>query len=314
MKTRGIGIIAALAAIGLGLAWYFSRLTTPPVAAHAVASSPQRIICAAPSITEAVFALGQGARVAGVTDYCTYPPEVLQSKPRIGGLHNPNRERILKLQPDLIIYIGDFAALQNLAKEHSIATLRLEMNSLEQIRTAIGCLGEALGCPQNAAEVLSRFDAELEEVRQRVAGRAPRKVYLCTEHRPADLAHLGTCSADSFLAEAVAIAGGENIFADAVGGWPQVSKEALLKRSPEIIIELHPQGMGSEPETFATLRQDWATLPQIPAVQRGEIHFLTDDYLFIPSVRAPQIARRLAALIHQEAFAAGGIKPNSAVE
>jgi len=308
MNLRSLVIIALLAAVGASIAWHLARQATPPLA-PASTNTPQRIICAAPSITEAVFALGQGGRVAAVTDYCTYPPDELKSKPRIGGLYNPNRERILKLHPDLIIYVGDFDALLALGKEYGIPTLRVEMNTLDQIRYAVRYLGETLACPQNAAEVLRRFDAELEEIRSRVRNRKPRKVYLCTEHRQADLARLGTCSATSFLAELIAIAGGENIFADAIGGWPQISKEALLKRAPEVIIELHPQGMGAEPETFAELRKDWSALPQIPAVQTGEIHFLTDDYLFIPSVRAPQIARRLAEAIHPQAFAADTGQP-----
>lgn len=300
MNRRGPYVIAALAALGVGLSLVLWGVR--PAAASKGAGLPQRIVCAAPSLTELVFALGQGERVVGVTDYCTYPPDGVQDKARIGGLYDPNRERILKLDPDLIAFVGSFDALTALANDHGIATLSVKMGTLADIRASVRAVGHALGCSDEAATVLRRFDADLEKVRRRVASRPRRTVYLCTAHRPADLSKLGTCASDSFLGELLALAGGENVFADAIGSWPQISKETLLKRAPEVIIELHPKGMGTAPASFDDLRADWQRLRELPAVRRGEVHFLTDDHLFTPSVRAPLTAKRLAQVIHPEAY------------
>jgi iron complex transport system substrate-binding protein len=302
MKPSGRMAIVALILVGAGAAWLLHRLQ-PAAGDGQPGSGPvRRIICAAPSVTEMVFALGQGDRVVGVTDYCTYPPEALKTKPRIGGLYDPNRERILKLQPDLIVYVGNFDALTTFADEHGIRTLSIQMGTLEGIRRALRTLGRRLDCPREAERLIGRFDAELGKVRARVHMQPRKRVYLCTAHKPADLGKLGTCSPEGFLGELLAIAGGENIFADVQGAWPQISKESLLKRAPDVIVELHPRGMGADPSTFDRLRQDWQKLESIPAVRRGEIHFLTEDFLLIPSVRAPRIARRLAQVIHPEAF------------
>jgi iron complex transport system substrate-binding protein len=226
----------------------------------------------------------------------------VKDKARIGGLYDPNRERILKLDADLIVFVGSFDALTKLAGDHGIRTLSVRMGTLDEIRASVRSVAGALQCADQAAAVLARFDAGLEEVRERVATLPRRKVYLCTAHRPGDLSKLGTCADDSFLGELLALAGGDNVFADAVGAWPQISKETLIKRAPDVIIELHPAGMGTAPASFDDLRADWGRLGELPAVQRGEIHFLTDDYLFTPSVRAPLTARRLAQVIHPEAF------------
>ena len=304
MSKRGYVLTVVLAAIGSLLAWLIGGAATNGNASIKVHQStvPQRIICAAPSITELVFALGQGERVVGVTDMCVHPPEGIKEKARIGGVYNPSRERILKLKPDLIIMSDGFDALNELAAGHGIPASTLRMDTLADIRAAIRKVGGLLGCPDAANSVLRSFDAELDAVRARVKPYRPRRVYLCMSHRPGNLNSLGTCGSVTFLSELLAIAGGSNVFADVKGAWPQVSKEALLKREPEVILEVQSGDMGVDAERFERLRRDWESLSELPAVRTGEVHFLTQDYLYIPSVRVPQIAMRMAEAIHPEAF------------
>ncbi len=66
------------------------------------ARPPKRIVSMAPNVTEILFALGLGDRVAGVTRFCDYPPEA-RRLPRIGGLVDPNIEVVRSLDPDLVI-------------------------------------------------------------------------------------------------------------------------------------------------------------------------------------------------------------------
>jgi iron complex transport system substrate-binding protein len=109
-----------------------------------------------------------------------------------------------------------------------------------------------------------------------------------------------TTGPGTFLHELIEIAGGENIFADASGAYPQISKESLIKRQPEVLIEVLPGGVSRR--KLRLLRKDWGRLSMLPAVRRGNIHFLTDDFLLIPSIRITQAARRFAEIIHPEAF------------
>jgi iron complex transport system substrate-binding protein len=81
-----------------------------------------RVICAAPSITEIVFTLGAGSRVVGVSDYSFFPPEA-KGIARIGGQINPNREMILSLEPDLIIFQGKHPALSRFCRRQGIRSL-----------------------------------------------------------------------------------------------------------------------------------------------------------------------------------------------
>lgn len=324
---RDLLFLMGFMVIGIAVGWFFSQLTpgtkgdwrsederkerqydrsttleARASGTHARRPPYPRIISAAPSITEILFALGMGAYVVGVTDYCHYPPEAHRHATKIGGLYNPNRERILRLKPDLILHVGTFDDLTSFAALHRIRTIGLSMRTLEEIRIAVRILGDTLGCTAVASEVVQRFDDELAAIRQRVGCLPRKRVFLCTEHRPSQLSTVGTCDPKSFLAELLFLAGGENIFSDVEGSWPQISKEALLKRAPEVILELHPRGMGSDASTFAILREDWSALVELPAVQRGAIFFLDDDFLFIPSLRAPKIAERFAQILHPEAF------------
>ncbi|NOR11811.1 MAG: ABC transporter substrate-binding protein [Candidatus Aminicenantes bacterium] len=259
----------------------------------------KRIICAAPSVTEIVFALGIGERVVGISDFSTYPPEV-RTIPRIGGLINPNKEKITSLQPDLLIIQGQNESLARFCREHKIRFLSIEINSLEDIWAAIHTIGQTLRAEKNASALIQKIKADLQEIKGRIHNLPPKKVFLTLGHTPGDLTGLMTTGPGTFLHELVSVAGGENIFSDATGLYPQISKESLVKRQPEVIIEALPGGIPEE--KLKLLEKDWLQFPMLPAVQSGNIHYLTEDFLLIPSVRIAQTVRRFAKIFHPEAF------------
>jgi iron complex transport system substrate-binding protein len=100
------------------------------------------------------------------------------------------------------------------------------------------------------------------------------------------------------------LAGGENVFHDVLGMYPQISKESLIKRQPEVIIEAIPGGKAKA--KLKLLKKDWSQLPMLPAVQTGQIHFLTEDFLLIPGTRIAQTVQRFAQIIHPEVFGDSG--------
>jgi iron complex transport system substrate-binding protein len=259
----------------------------------------RRIICAAPSVTEIVFALGMGERVVGVSDFSTFPQEARTVTP-IGGLINPNKEKITALQPDLLIIQGKNESLSRFCEEHGIRFLSIEINTLEDIWTAIHTIGLTLKAEKKASALIQKIKDDLQEIEVRIQNRPLKKVFLTLGHTPGDLTGLMTTGPGTFLNELVLVAGGENIFSDASGLYPQISKESLVKRQPEVIIEAIPGGIPEE--KLKLLKKDWSQLPMIPAVKSGNIHFLTEDFLLIPGVRVSQTVRRFAEIFHPEAF------------
>jgi iron complex transport system substrate-binding protein len=67
-----------------------------------IAAEPQKIISLAPSNTELVYALGLEDMLFGVTTYCVYP-EAAQDKPKVGGFSTVEVEKVIEIQPDLIL-------------------------------------------------------------------------------------------------------------------------------------------------------------------------------------------------------------------
>jgi len=261
--------------------------------------SAQRIVCAAPSVTEFVFALGLGERVVGVSDFSTYPSEAL-TKPKIGGLINPNREKITTLQPDLLILQGQNESLARFCQNHRIRFLPIEINSLDDIWTAIYTIGRTLNVEGPAHRLVQKIKEDIQAIKNKTQNLPPKRVFLTLGHTPGDLTGLMTSGPGTFLHELVSIAGGENIFSDVRGLYPQVSKESLVKRQPEVIIEAIPGGV-PEDKLFL-LEKDWKQLPMLPAVRSGNIHYLKDDFLLIPGVRVAQTVRLFAEILHPEAF------------
>ena len=262
-----------------------------------------RIISMAPNITETVFALGCGERVVGVADFSNYPPEAAQ-KQRAGGFINPNFERLLGLRPDIVIVQGAGVKLGKFCADNDIEFMAIDMNSIGTIYEGIAALGEKLGRPEQAERLCDDIRLQFKELADRLAGVERPGVFLCMGHTGGSLRDIYTAGPDSFLSELIGLAGGENIFGDIATGYPQVSKEALQKRRPGVIIE--PLGRQGLTDAFlAQLRADWGRMGQLPAVKSGRLYFPTEDYLQIAGPRIAQAARRLAELIHPERFEKG---------
>ncbi|MBN1558439.1 MAG: ABC transporter substrate-binding protein [Lentisphaerae bacterium] len=264
--------------------------------------APQRVICGSPAVTEIVFALGCGARVAGVSGHATYPPEAAQ-KPRIGGWIDPNREQLLLLKPDLILSQGRHERLAAFAEAYGMRFHGVTLDTLDDVLAAVRSIARVLGVAARGAALADRMRAELEAVRARVADAPPEPVALVFGRVPGDLTGLTTVGPGTFLDGLLEIAGGRNVFGDATGAYPRVSKEALLERKPRVILEVAP---GVSRARRERLRADWRALDGVPAVEQGRIHYMTNDFLLVPGPRLGRSAAVLAAAIHPGRAEAGG--------
>ena len=289
-----LGLFAAGVAIAFAIEHATGERTRP-----GRAPLPLRIIALPPSVAEALFALGAGDRVAGVGDFCIHPPEA-KARPRCGGEFNPSFEQILVLRPDLIVVQGKAEKVEAFGRRYRVRVLHVDMDSRSGIAAGIRTLGEAIGRTAEAEGLVARIESGLAAVARRVAGRPRPKVFLCLGRTAGSLRGLSTAGRTSFLAELLAVAGGTNVFADVAHPYPTVSKEALLERAPEVIIELHPGEILSE-AARRKLLADWECLASLPAVRTRRIHLLTDDSLLIPGPRIAKTAERFAEALHPDA-------------
>ncbi len=264
----------------------------------ALTESPQRVVCGSPAVAEIVFALGCGDRVVGVSDYTVFPPEACR-KPRVGGLVNPNRERLLALCADCIITQGRHETLAAFAGKHAIRLHNVCLDRLSDILGAVGAIAQTLDVEERGAALQKEIRCALDAVASRRLAAPPRRTLLLLGRMPGDLTGLTTVGPGTFLDELLRHAGGSNVFADATGAYPQVSKETLLVRQPEVVLELHPGGLTDKAKT--RLRADWTALADIPAVKQSRVYCLTNDFLLVPGPRVGQIAQAFADAVNAEA-------------
>lgn len=262
------------------------------------ATAPRRIVTIAPNAAEIICALGACDSIVGVSKFCVYPPE-LRSRPRVGGLFDPDLEKIIALRPDLIVLRGRSESVEQLAAERRIAVYRDETEALPDVEVTILELGRTLGRTKEADQLVERFRGRIDAIRRRVAGEPRPRVLLTISRQPDRLANLLTTGKGTFLDEMLEIAGGVNVFGHLEMAYPQVSPEGILARRPEVIIELMP-----EVKLTAQLRRSmldqWTSLRSIPAVRDSRVFFLTDDNALIPSPRYVEIIEKVSRILHPE--------------
>jgi len=261
---------------------------------------PQRIISMSPSITETLFALGVGDRVVGVTDFCSYPKKAC-ALPKIGGLLNPSVEAWIRLKPDLIIHQDDSHKLRVNAQNLGIETLAISMTRIKNIFETIKTFGEVLGCETAARTLTEELQSGIQLQKTRLKKLPPKTTLLLLNEGGDPNGALYAVGRSTFLGELIEMAGGENILTDPTINYPKVSKEYILRHSPEVIIQAGPHSDYTPQEKVEKLKQ-WQRFPTLTAVKNGTIYFVGADYILIPGPRFLNILNHFSRVIHPEAF------------
>jgi len=163
--------------------------------------------------------------------------------------------------------------------------------TLADLWASMRAVAGALGLPAAGERLVADVSASLGAVRDRVAGRPPRRVLMIVGHSPLVAVGRGTLQD-----ELLTMAGGVNVAGDAGQVWPTLTLELVVARAPEVIVDA---AMGSEEAG----RQLFAGLTTVPAVRSGRVVPLASDTLFRAGPRVPEAAAALARAIHPEAFA-----------
>lgn len=257
------------------------------------------IITFGPHVTEVVFALGEGGRVIAVDDYSDYPPAVA-ALPKVGANINPALEKIALLAPEMMLVAGANEKVTAHARLNEILVFNVHMDSFETMGKGIAKIGRLLNCPAEAEALCAQLEADIAAFREALSELEPRTVLIITGRQTHDLNTLHTVGGTSFVSEMVELAGAKNIFHATEQPYFEASKETLVKRAPEAIVEFHC-GQGLTQKQRDAYRQDWDALPTLPAVRSNRIYFVTAAHGLRPGPRILDIARELAFKLHPEA-------------
>jgi iron complex transport system substrate-binding protein len=254
-----------------------------------VTARPKRIVSLTPANTEILFALGLDAEIVGVTSYCNYP-EAAKTKPIIAEFFRDqaSSEPIAVLKPDLVIAGGAFhqPVIGSLEKLN-IPVVALDATQLADIWLNIETIGKLTGRTEEAEQLVTATRTELDRVSKRVAFLPRKKVFYALSNEP-----LMTVSAKTFISELIEIAGGENVFADATGSYPEISRESLLlkARSPDIV--LYPK-MG-----HAGLAAELNLLTKLQTITKSNCYPIDGDRISRPGPRLAEAALQIAEILH----------------
>jgi iron complex transport system substrate-binding protein len=253
-----------------------------------------RVVSLAPNLTEIIFALGEGNRLAGDTDFCDYPSEAMR-KPHVGGPMNPNLEEVVALRPDLVLATSINRRETVAALDHiGVPVYVTDPHSVEEMISSVEHLGGVLGAEKTAAMLAENLRGRLADLDRRLSGAAPRGVLFVVWTDP-----LISVGQDTFIADALRRAGGRSVV-ETKAEWPHVSLEEIVRLQPEFLVFAiaHAGDTQRDIEALRT-RPGWKNLE---AMQRGNV-VVVSDAINRPAPRMVDAIEQLSRALHPEAFA-----------
>lgn len=246
-----------------------------------------RIISLAPSLTELLYAAGAGEKLVGVVEYSDYP-EAAKSLPIVGRHDLLDMERILQLEPDLIVawQTGNPRASVNRLRELGLTVYIAEPKSLSSIPSHIDRLAQLAGTEAQAQTVIEDFENTLQTLAANYQDKESVRTFYQVWDRP-----LISAGGNELINDIIRLCGGENIFSDVQLVAPKVSIEAVLTRDPQAIIA---SGMDIErPEWL----DEWLGWEQLSAVSTNSLFFVPPELLQRHTPRALIGARSMCEQI-----------------
>lgn len=257
-----------------------------------LAKTPNRVVSLAPSVTEMLFAIGAGAQVVGVTQFCDYPPEASQ-KAKI-GYANPNIETLVALQPDLIVAPQEYLKPDLIGKleQLKIPVFILADRMVEDVLAHIQTFGRMLDRSTEATALGMDLRQQIARIKSRTQDAAPVRVLYVLNSEP-----LITVGPGSYIDQLIGLAGGINVAAKSAAAYPRLSMEVVLQENPDVL--LFPVGTAegiSESE-----QQAWRKWSTLTAVKRNNLRQIPADLLNRPGPRIGKALELLADLFHPPA-------------
>lgn len=244
-------------------------------------SFPSRIICLTEETTETLYLLGEEDRIVGISGFTVRPERARKEKPKVSAFTSAKIDKILALQPDLVLGFSDLQA--DIAAElirKGIEVHVFNHRTIDGIFRMMRTVGAMIGVGDRAEALCAEMQANIDRVgasAQRLS-RRPR-VYFEEWNDP-----LITCI--GWVSELITVAGGDDVFAEqateSLGRHRIIADAAeVIARKPDIIIgswcgkRFHAAGVAERP--------GWDVLP---AVRDGFVEEIKSPIILQPGPAA----------------------------
>lgn len=249
-----------------------------------VKRNPRRIISLSSAITESIFLLESEDKLVGISDFCDYP-EATKNIEHVGGLQNISIEKLLSLQPDLVL-IGSIVSKEDVEKMEqagmTVLALRAE-SSIYDIIPLLETLGEILDKTDLAQQKTAELKSKMDSFSQSEGAAKPKTVYYVVGFGDGGDY---TAPGNSHIDEIITLAGGHNVGHD-LTTW-NISREYLFQIDPDIILirkENYEQFIHTHPYT------------QLSAVKNNQVFPIESGWIDNVSPRNLEAAKRIREII-----------------
>jgi len=249
----------------------------------------QRIVSLAPHVTEVLFAAGAGDRIVGTVSYSDFP-EAAKKIPLVGSYNQVNFERILAMNPDLIIgwYEGNSAETVEKLALLEIPVYMSDPKSMASISRNIRQFGILTGTETVANQAAEQYDARRAQLQQDNANKPPVKLFYQVWEDP-----LYTLAGGHFITDLYALCGGVNVFGELSEASPIVSVEAIVTRNPQVMLTGGHHGKRS----IDNWKQKWETWGSMDAVKNNMMFFVDQDMYTRSTPRTVDAAEHLCNIL-----------------
>ena len=239
----------------------------------------QRVVALSPSINEIVFALGKGDSVVGNTEFCNYPAKSL-SVAKVGGYFSPSIEKILSLNPTLVIMQENNYRLNQKLKKLHIKTKLIKIDTLVHIKNSILEIGGMLDAKDEAKKIVQNIDDELKLLKNIVKG---KKILIVFGHNTSLASRVFVAGQNLYFDDIIKASGNINALQSLRKGQPVLNMENIIATNPDIVIllahSMHKHNLSKD-----DLVKPWKELP-INASKTNSIYIIDKVYAGIPSDR-----------------------------
>jgi iron complex transport system substrate-binding protein len=242
---------------------------------------PERIVCLTEETTETLYLLGEERRIVGISGYTVRPPRARREKPRVSAFLSAKTDKILELEPDLVLGFSDLQA--DISKDLVKAGLNVvifNQRSVQEILNMVLVLSSLIGVSEKGFQLVKRLEGNISEIEE--AGKGfPRKPKVYFEEWDEPM-----ISAIRWVSELVGIAGGEDVFSElsrsqGAAGRTIADPGEVIRRNPDVIIGSWC-GKKFRPERVAA-RAGW---DEISAVKQNQLHEIKSSEILQPGPAA----------------------------
>jgi len=252
-----------------------------------LAHPPERIVSLLPSLTETVCALGACERLVGVDRYSNWPAQVVRL-PVVGGGLDPNIEAIVALRPDVVLMATSSRAQARL-ESLGVKVVALEPKTHADVQRVLATVGQALGVA-DAQQVWRVIDAGVQAAAQSLpASVRGTRVYFEVNSGPY------AAGPASFIGETLARLGARNIIPAALGPFPKLNPEFVVRADPDLIM------VGARSAEGLAARPGWSQMRALRDGRLCRFDAAQSDVLIRPGPRMAEAARLMATCLTDKA-------------